>query len=102
MPACIGTGYGQCSGFLVADLVVQVKSGRKNVGRAVKLPLCATHAIQGGVASWLAHRGEKAVWSIVKAIEPAARRRLHLTYKVVPREPYKSMLKKMGIRALKI
>ena len=67
---CIGQDTGQCQGPVVADLVLQLKRGSRNVGRAQKLPLCVVHAFRGGAYSWVAHSGEAVMWGIIKSIVP--------------------------------
>lgn len=98
MTLCVAIGYGQCKGPIVADLVLSLKSGSRNVGKPVTLPLCAAHAIQGGIASWSARVSERAIWGVVKSIDPQVRKGLRLTHRVQVREPYKSALKTLGLR----
>ena len=95
--SCIGRETGECRGPVVADLILQLKRGSKNVGRAQKLPLCVVHALRGGAYSWVAHTGEAVLWSVVRSIAPGTRKGLHPTYRVVVREPWRKLLKRLGL-----
>src|SRR2546428_13483850 len=94
---CIGRETGECKGPVVADLVLQLKRGSKNVGRPQKLPLGVVHAIRGGAYSWVAHTGEAIIWSVVRSIAPATRKGLSPTNSVVVREPCRRVLKRLGL-----
>lgn len=95
---CIGKSTGECQGPVVADLILQVKRGSRNVGRAQKFPLCVVHTVRGGVYSWLAHTGEAVLWGLVRSIVPRTPRGLHLKYRVVVREPWRKLLKDFRFR----
>src|SRR5207244_636353 len=94
--ACIGRDAGECKGPVVADLVLQLKRGNKNVGHAQKLPLCVVHTLKGGAYSWVAHTGEAVVWNVIRSIAPATRKGVRLTHRVVVREPWRRLLKRLG------
>ncbi len=97
MDSCMMTNSGECKGPVVADLVVQAKQGRRNVGKARKFPLCVVHALKGSAYSWIAHAGESIVWDVVRFLAPGTRKGLHLTYRIVVREPWKSAMRKLGL-----
>jgi|SRR6267143_4711344 len=93
---CIGRNTGECRGPLVADLVIQLKRGRKNVGKAQKFPLCIFHTIKGSAYSWLAHAGETVLLDLVRSMVPRTPRGLHVTHRIVVREPWKKLLRDLG------
>ncbi len=92
---CIRRATGECRGPIVADLVLQLKRGNRNVGKGEKLPLCFVHSLTGGVYSWAAHAGEALIWAAIKYVAPGTRKGVRLTYRVVAREPYRTWLKKL-------
>ncbi len=98
MTSCAAAAYGQCSGPIVADLVLQVKAGNKNVGKPIRLPLCTQHAIQGGIASWAAHIGERAAWTVIKSVDLRVRKGLRVSHRVQVKQPYRSALRKLGFK----
>lgn len=97
--ACVMSKSGECHGPVVADLVIQVKRGRRNVGRPEKLPLCVVHALKGRAYSWIAHAGESIVWNVVQSVAPRARIGLRVSHRIVVRQPWKGALQKLGFEA---
>lgn len=93
LTTCAASKYSECTGPIVADIVLQVKSGRKNVGRPEKLPLCLGHAVQGAVVSTLVNAGADVVWDLLRTIDPKMRKGRRLTQRFVVRDPWKSLLK---------
>ena len=96
MEHCVRKDSGECQGPVVADLILQVKLGKRNAGPPLEFPLCLAHAIQGGVYSWLAGVGEKVAWGAIESIAPKTRKGLHIKHRVVAREPWKSLLRELG------
>ena len=94
---CIGKESGECQGPIVADLVVQAKRGRRNVGDPVKVPLCVVHTVKGALLSWFAHAGERLLVSIRRSIVGGGSAGIRITHRIVPREPWRSALRNLGI-----
>lgn len=94
---CVARESGECRGPIVADLVLQAKEGRRNFGDPVKAPLCVVHAVKGALLSWFAHAGGKLLWSIRASLVPGARKGIRITHRVVAREPWRSVLRDLGI-----
>ncbi|HKZ98880.1 MAG TPA: hypothetical protein VJ326_04740 [Thermoplasmata archaeon] len=95
--ACVMTKSGECRGPVVADLVIQVKRGRSNVGTPQKLPLCVVHALKGRAYSWIAHAGESIVWNVIQSVAPTARKGLRVSHRVVVRPKWRNILLRLGV-----
>jgi len=94
---CVGKASGECRGPIVADLAVRAKRGHRNAGNSVKVPLCVVHTVKGARLSWFARAGAWLLPSTRGLISEGDGEGARITHRIVPREPWRSVLRDMGI-----